>query len=106
MFAEIEDGSLCPTTMTYGAVPVLKHVPQIARDWMPLLLSREYDRRFIPSAQKRGVLIGMGLTEKQGGSDVRANTTRAEPLNDGSWRIVGHKWFLSAPMCDAFLVRA
>ena len=106
MFAEIEDGSLCPTTMTYGAVPVLKHVPQIARDWMPLLLSREYDRRFIPSAQKRGVLIGMGLTEKQGGSDVRANTTRAEPLNDGSWRIVGHKWFLSAPMCDAFLVTA
>ncbi len=106
MFAEIEDGSLCPTTMTYGAVPVLKQVPEIARDWMPLMLSREYDRRFIPAAQKRGVLIGMGLTEKQGGSDVRANTTRAEPLSDGSWRIVGHKWFLSAPMCDAFLVTA
>ena len=106
MFAEIEDGSLCPTTMTYGAVPVLKHVPEIASDWMPLMLSREYDRRFIPAAQKRGVLIGMGLTEKQGGSDVRANTTRAERLNDGSWRIVGHKWFLSAPMCDAFLVTA
>jgi putative acyl-CoA dehydrogenase len=106
MFAEIEDGSLCPTTMTYGAVPVIRHVPEIARDWMPLLLSREYDRRFIPSAQKRGVLIGMGLTEKQGGSDVRANTTRAEPLGDGTWRIVGHKWFLSAPMCDAFLVTA
>ncbi len=106
MFAEIEDGSLCPTTMTYGAVPVLRNVPEIARDWMPLMLSREYDRRFIPSAQKRGVLIGMGLTEKQGGSDVRANTTRAEQLSDGSWRIVGHKWFLSAPMCDAFLVTA
>jgi putative acyl-CoA dehydrogenase len=106
MFAEIEDGSLCPTTMTYGAVPVLKQVPEIARDWMPLMLSREYDKRFIPAAQKRGVLIGMGLTEKQGGSDVRANTTRAEPLGDGSWRIVGHKWFLSAPMCDAFLVTA
>ncbi|MBZ0126893.1 MAG: isovaleryl-CoA dehydrogenase, partial [Rhodocyclaceae bacterium] len=106
MFAEIEDGSLCPTTMTYGAVPVLKQVPEIARDWMPLLLSREYDKRFIPASQKRGVLIGMGLTEKQGGSDVRANTTRAEPLGDGSWRIVGHKWFLSAPMCDAFLVTA
>ncbi len=110
MFAEIEDGSLCPTTMTYGAVPVLKQVPEIARDWLPLMLSREYDRRFIPAAQKKGVLIGMGLTEKQGGSDVRANTTRAEPLggdrNAGPWRIVGHKWFLSAPMCDAFLVTA
>ena len=106
MFAEIEDGSLCPTTMTYGAVPVLRQVPEVAKDWMPLLLSREYDRRFIPAQQKRGVLIGMGLTEKQGGSDVRANTTRAERLGDGSWRIVGHKWFLSAPMCDAFLVTA
>ncbi len=106
MFAEIEDGSLCPTTMTYGAVPVLKQVPEIARDWMPLMLSREYDKRFIPATQKKGVLIGMGLTEKQGGSDVRANTTRAEPLGDGTWRIVGHKWFLSAPMCDAFLVTA
>ena len=106
MFAEIEDGSLCPTTMTYGAVPVIRRVPEIARDWMPLLLSREYDKRFIPAPQKKGVLIGMGLTEKQGGSDVRANTTRAEQLSDGSWRIVGHKWFLSAPMCDAFLVTA
>ena len=106
MFAEIEDGSLCPTTMTYGAVPVLKQVPEIARDWMPLMLSREYDKRVIPATQKKGVLIGMGLTEKQGGSDVRANTTRAEPLGDGTWRIVGHKWFLSAPMCDAFLVTA
>jgi len=106
MFAEIEDGSLCPTTMTYGAVPVIRRVPEIARDWMPLMLSREYDPRFIPASQKRGVLIGMGLTEKQGGSDVRANTTRAEPLGDGTWRVVGHKWFLSAPMCDAFLVTA
>ena len=110
MFAEIEDGSLCPTTMTYGAVPVLRHVPELAREWMPKLLSREYDRRFIPAAQKQGVLIGMGLTEKQGGSDVRANTTRAEPMwgdaNAGRWRLTGHKWFLSAPMCDAFLVTA
>jgi putative acyl-CoA dehydrogenase len=70
------------------------------------LLSRDYDKRFIPAAQKNGVLIGMGLTEKQGGSDVRANTTRAEPMPDGSWRLTGHKWFLSAPMCDAFLVTA
>jgi putative acyl-CoA dehydrogenase len=106
MFAEIEDGSLCPTTMTYGAVPVLKHVPEIAREWMPKMLSRDYDSRFIPAPQKNGVLIGMGLTEKQGGSDVRANTTRAEPMQDGTWRLTGHKWFLSAPMCDAFLVTA
>ncbi len=106
MFAEIEDGSLCPTTMTYGAVPALRHAPDVAREWMPKLLSREYDKRFIPAAQKKGVLIGMGLTEKQGGSDVRANTTRAEPNSDGSWRLTGHKWFLSAPMCDAFLVTA
>ncbi len=106
MFAEIECGSLCPTTMTYGAVPVLRHVPELARDWMPKLLSRDYDQRFIPATQKSGVLIGMGLTEKQGGSDVRANTTRAEPNGDGTWRLKGHKWFLSAPMCDAFLVTA
>jgi putative acyl-CoA dehydrogenase len=106
MFAEIECGSLCPTTMTYGAVPVLRHVPEIARDWMPKLLSRDYDQALHPATQKKGVLIGMGLTEKQGGSDVRANTTRAEPNGDGTWRITGHKWFLSAPMCDAFLVTA
>ncbi len=106
MFAEIEDGSLCPTTMTYGAVPVVRRMPGIAGEWMPRMLSREYDRRFIPAPLKRGVLIGMGLTEKQGGSDVRANTTRAEPTGNGEWRIVGHKWFLSAPMCDAFLVTA
>ncbi len=110
MFAEIECGSLCPTTMTYGAVPALRHVPELAREWMPKLLSRDYDRRFIPAAEKTGVMIGMGLTEKQGGSDVRANTTRAEAnggdANPGTWRITGHKWFLSAPMCDAFLVTA
>ena len=115
MFAEIEDGALCPTTMTYGAVPALRHAPEIAREWLPLLLSRDYDKRFIPAAGKRGVLIGMGLTEKQGGSDVRANTTRAEQVGSatraedsgsGTWRLTGHKWFLSAPMCDAFLVTA
>ena len=77
MFAEIEDGSLCPTTMTYGAVPVIRRVPEIARDWMPLLLSREYDKRFIPAPQKKGVLIGMGLTEKGGTSlpEARKSST-------------------------------
>ncbi len=115
LFGEIEAGSLCPTTMTYGAVPVIRREEAVARDWLPLLLSPEYDRRFVPAAQKRGALVGMGLTEKQGGSDVRANTTRAEPvgsatraesLGGGEYRLVGHKWFLSAPMCDAFLVTA
>lgn len=106
MFAEIEQGSLCPTTMTYGAVPVVRRDPALARQWLAPLLSPEYDGRFAPADAKRGVMMGMGLTEKQGGSDVRANTTRAEPAGDGEYRIVGHKWFLSAPMCDAFLVTA
>lgn len=106
MFAEIECGSLCPTTMTYGAVPVLRRVPELGEHWLPKLLSRSYDQRCLPIEQKNGAMMGMGLTEKQGGSDVRANTTRAEPAGDGSWRLSGHKWFLSAPMCDAFLITA
>ena len=106
MFAEVECGSLCPTTMTYGVVPPLSRVPMLAETWLPLLLSRDYDERFIPAQQKRGVMMGMGVTEKQGGSDVRANTTRAEPIGGGWFRLTGHKWFLSAAMCDAFLVTA
>lgn len=106
LFAEVEDGSLCPTTMTYGAVPPISRSPALAREWMPLLLSREYDERFVPASRKRGAMMGMGVTEKQGGSDVRANTTRAEPAGGGWYRLVGHKWFLSATMCDAFLVTA
>lgn len=109
MFAEVECGSLCPTTMTYGAVPIISREPGLAETWLPLLLSPEYDRCFLPASQKRGILMGMGMTEKQGGSDVRANTTRAEPepgLGAGWHRLTGHKWFFSAPMCDAFLVTA
>ena len=106
MFAEVECGSLCPTTMTYGAIPVLRRVAELGDKWLPKLLSRHYDRRFLPVEQKAGAMMGMGLTEKQGGSDVRANSTRAEPAGDGSWRLFGHKWFLSAPMCDAFLITA
>ena len=109
LFAEIEPGSLCPTTMTYGAVPPVSREPELARDWLPLLLSPRYDERFIPAPRKHGVTMGMGVTEKQGGSDVRANTTRAEPvrtLGEGWHRLVGHKWFFSAPMSDAFLVTA
>ncbi|MBI3146897.1 MAG: isovaleryl-CoA dehydrogenase [Betaproteobacteria bacterium] len=106
LFAEVEAGSLCPTTMTYGAVPVVRQDPALAEPWLRLLLSRTYDGRFLPAEEKRGVMIGMGLTEKQGGSDVRANTTRAEPIGKGEYLLTGHKWFLSAAMSDAFLVTA
>lgn len=106
MQAQIESGTLCPTTMTYGAIAALRRDAQLAREWVPRLLSREYDPRDIPFDNKRGGLIGMGMTEKQGGSDVRANTTRAVRSADGSFRITGHKWFFSAPQCDAHLVLA
>jgi len=105
-----EAGHSCPISMTYAAVPVLRRQPQLAREWEPRILSTKYDSRFAPAAEKSGVLVGMAMTEKQGGSDVRANTTRAVPVGAGGagaeYRITGHKWFCSAPMCDAFLVLA
>ena len=106
MYAELEDGTLCPTTMTYAAVPAIMRDRALAAEWLPRILAADYDGRFMPAAAKRGVTLGMGMTEKQGGSDVRANTTSAEPLGGREYRIVGHKWFLSAPMCDAFLILA
>jgi putative acyl-CoA dehydrogenase len=106
MQAQVESGTLCPTTMTYGAVAAMRRDAWLERDWIPQLLTREYDPRDIPIEHKRGGLIGMGMTEKQGGSDVRANTTRALPSADGSYRVTGHKWFFSAPQCDAHLVLA
>jgi putative acyl-CoA dehydrogenase len=106
MYAEIEDGTLCPTTMTYAAVPALARDAALAAEWLPRIHSPEYDPRFIAAHAKRGVTLGMGMTEKQGGSDVRANTTVAEPLGGRRYRIVGHKWFFSAPMSDAFLILA
>jgi putative acyl-CoA dehydrogenase len=106
MYAEIEDGTLCPTTMTYAVVPSIMRDDAIAREWLPRIFSREYDPRFIPAERKRGVTLGMGMTEKQGGSDLRSNTTSAEPADGREYRIVGHKWFLSAPMSDAFLILA
>ncbi len=106
MQAQVECGTLCPTTMTYGAIAAMRRDACLERDWVPRLLTREYDPRDIPMAQKRGGLIGMGMTEKQGGSDVRANTSRAQRSADGSYRITGHKWFFSAPQCDAHLVLA
>ncbi len=106
MYAEVEDGTLCPTTMTYAVVPAISRDKALAAEWLPRIYSLEYDRRFLPAPQKKGVTLGMGMTEKQGGSDVRANTTRAEPVGAREYRIVGHKWFFSAPMCDAFLILA
>ena len=106
MQAQVECGTLCPTTMTYGAIAALRRDAALARDWVPHLMTRAYDPRDIPIEHKRGGLIGMGMTEKQGGSDVRANTTRAQRSADGSYRITGHKWFFSAPECDAHLVLA
>ncbi|MGE0072126.1 MAG: acyl-CoA dehydrogenase family protein, partial [Thiomonas sp.] len=103
---QIEAGSMCPTTMTYGAIPALSRDATLARDWLPTLLHAEYDPRDLPFVQKRGGLIGMGMTEKQGGSDLRSNTTYAEPDGAGGYRLTGHKWFFSAPQCDAHLVLA
>src|SRR5262249_22860549 len=110
MHAEVENGTQCPLTMTYAAVPVLRRhaeaLPWLGATWLPRMLSRDYDPRSLPLGAKTSALIGMSLTERQGGSDVRTNQTRAEQVHDSEYRIVGHKWFFSAPMCDAHLVLA
>jgi len=99
-----EAGHTCPVSMTYAVVPALRKQPEVAGEWEPRLLTARYDPRFRPPAEKSGSLMGMAMTEKQGGSDVRANTTLAEPAGGGEYLLTGHKWFCSAPMCDAFLV--
>jgi putative acyl-CoA dehydrogenase len=99
-------GHLCPMSMSYSVVPALRHAPELARRYEPLLTTRVYDPGSRPPEAKQGLLAGMSMTEKQGGSDVRANTTRAVPSADGSYRLTGHKWFTSAPMNDLFLVLA
>ncbi len=106
LFGQVENGSQCPVTMTYASVPTLRQHAALAARWLPKILAREYDPRSLPVDQKRGALIGMGMTEKQGGTDVRANTTRATPLDGDAWSIVGHKWFFSAPQSDAHLILA
>lgn len=105
MMNQIEGGVLCPIAMTYAAIPTLKASPAIAEEWLPKLLSTQYDKRDIPVSEKTGAQMGMFMTEKQGGSDVRANTTRAVRDGDG-YRLTGHKFFCSAPMSDAFLTLA
>jgi putative acyl-CoA dehydrogenase len=109
--SQVEAGVGCPISMTYSVIPALRAQPELAEEWEPRFLSLSYDgERLVPAPDKRGALCGMGMTEKQGGSDVRANTTTARPLNGGGpgaeYEITGHKWFFSAPMCDAFLVLA
>ncbi|WP_353144571.1 acyl-CoA dehydrogenase family protein [Paracoccus sp. (in: a-proteobacteria)] len=103
--SQVEPGHCCPLTMTYASVPVVSAAEDLPGDWRGALLSRRYDPSVLPLAGKTGATLGMAMTEKQGGSDVRANTTRAEP--DGTaWRLTGHKWFCSAPMSDGFLTLA
>lgn len=114
MQGQVEAGHMCPTTMTFASIPSIRTTPQLAAMWEDKILSSEYDPRNLPASQKNGLTVGMGMTEKQGGSDVRANTTFAKAINVESpeenevqtFEITGHKWFLSAPMCDLFLVLA
>ncbi len=108
--SQAEAGIGCPISMTYSVIPALRNQPELAAEWEPRFLAAQYDPRNAPAAQKRGALAGMGMTEKQGGTDVRANTTEARAVNGGGpgaeYELRGHKWFMSAPMCDAFLVLA
>ena len=110
MLIQVEAGVCCPLTMTYAAVPALRLQPEVAEEWVPRILASAYDDRFVPAPEKTGVTIGMAMTEKQGGSDVRANSTKAIAINGGGpggeYLLTGHKWFCSAPMCDAFLTLA
>ena len=111
LMGQIEQGHGCPITMTFASVPALRHQPEVAAFWLPKIVSGVYDGEDRPAPEKAGVTLGMAMTEKQGGSDVRANTTRATPISARSgpgaaYRLVGHKWFCSAPMCDAFLTLA
>ncbi|MEV8593131.1 acyl-CoA dehydrogenase family protein [Streptomyces sp. NPDC052012] len=107
VWTQAEAGNGCPLSMTHAAIPALRQDPALAAEWEPRLTSMVYDRGLRPAREKAGVLFGMGMTEKQGGSDVRANTTSARPLaEDGAYELTGHKWFCSAPMSDAFLVLA
>ncbi|WNW13317.1 acyl-CoA dehydrogenase family protein [Pseudomonas sp. DTU_2021_1001937_2_SI_NGA_ILE_001] len=110
LHTQAEPGSGCPLTMTFASVPALRLQPELADVWLPKVLATEYDPRNVGMAHKAGVTLGMAMTEKQGGTDVRANTTRAFPTGVGgpgqAYELVGHKWFCSAPMCDAFLTLA
>ncbi|MFC7451181.1 acyl-CoA dehydrogenase family protein [Rhodococcus daqingensis] len=106
IWGQVDAGHGCPISMTYAVVPALRHNPELAAQYEPLLTARAYDPTLAPPLTKSGLIAGMSMTEKQGGSDVRAGTTRAVPQSDGSYLLTGHKWFTSAPMSDVFLVLA
>ena len=110
LLSQVEAGVGCPLTMTFAAVPALAAQPDLAKKWIPRLTSTSYDPTFAPARDKQGCTMGMAMTEKQGGSDVRANTTRADALGKAgpgeAYELTGHKWFCSAPMSDAFLTLA
>jgi putative acyl-CoA dehydrogenase len=110
MATQMEAGHCCPVTMTNASIPVIAGTENVAAEWLPKITRRQYDQRFLPLSRKSAVTIGMGLTERRGGTDVRANTTSAEPDGErgpgNAYRLTGHKWFMSAPMSDAFLVLA
>ncbi|GAA1458076.1 acyl-CoA dehydrogenase family protein [Nocardiopsis exhalans] len=106
LWSQAESGHGCPISMTYASVPALRHSPALAEQYEPLLTARTYDFGLRPPLTKRGLIAGMSMTEKQGGSDVRANTTRAAPTSEGHYLLTGHKWFTSAPMSDVFLTLA
>jgi putative acyl-CoA dehydrogenase len=104
--AGLESGHLCPLTMTNASIAAIMASPRVEKEWAPRILSRQYDATHKPAQKKSGVTIGMGMTEKQGGTDVRANRSRAERVSEGIYRLSGHKWFMSAPMSDAFIMLA
>ncbi|MCI9865700.1 acyl-CoA dehydrogenase family protein [Rhizobium skierniewicense] len=104
--SQLEAGHLCPLTMTHASVAAMMSSPRVQKEWAPKILSRKYDSSQKPAMQKTAVTIGMGMTEKQGGTDVRANRTTAERVGEGIYRLSGHKWFLSAPMSDGFVMLA
>ena len=106
VWSPVDYGHMCPLSMSYSVVPALRNAPELAAEWEPRLVSTEYDGRDVPAGEKPGITAGMAMTEKQGGSDVRANTTVAVPMSEDSYLITGHKWFCSAPMSDVFLVLA
>ena len=106
LMTQADAGVTCPMSMTYASIAALKAAPELADFWEPRVAAQEYDGRSIPATEKKAVTIGMAMTEKQGGSDVRSNTTRAEPVGNGGYLLTGHKWFCSAPMSDAFLTLA
>ena len=106
LMTQADAGVTCPMSMTYASIAALRAAPELAEFWEGRVAAQDYDRRAIPAAEKNAVTIGMAMTEKQGGSDVRSNTTRAEPAGDGGYVLTGHKWFCSAPMSDAFLTLA